>query len=222
MACTIRTQQESFWTSDFGKKYTERNTTQTRDEWEQFYTSNWGVTRKAMNEEFVGGLPRSMRVLEVGCNSGNQLVELQSEGFTDLFGVELQSDAVEVAKHRTKNVNLVCGSGFDLPFRSGFFDLVCTNGVLIHIAPNDLPKFFAEMYRVSKRYIWGFEYYSDEVTDINYRGHSGFLWKANYAQLMMQQFPDLKLVKKKMYPYVMPGMEANTDCMFLLEKTGGA
>lgn len=220
MACTIRTLQESFWTSDFGKKYTERNTTQTRYEWEQFYRSNWGVTRQAMNEEFVGSLPRSTRVLEVGCNSGNQLVELQNEGFTDLYGVEVQSDAVEMAKSRTKNINLVCGSGFDLPYKSGFFDLVCTNGVLIHVAPCDLPKFFAEMYRVSKRYIWGFEYYADDVTNINYRGHTGFLWKANYAQLMMKQFPDLKIVKKKLYPYIMPGMEANKDCMFLLEKIG--
>jgi len=218
MYSMVKTQQESFWTSDFGKKYTERNTTQTRDDWERFYTSNWGVTRKEMNEKFVGSLPRSTRMLEVGCNSGNQLVELQEEGFTDLYGVELQSDAVEEAKARTKHVNLVCGSGFDLPFKTGFFDLVCTNGVLIHVAPADLSKFFDEMYRVSKRYIWGFEYFSDDVKDINYRGHTGFLWKANYAQMMMQQFPNLKLVKEKKFPYVMPGMEANTDCMFLLEK----
>lgn len=216
----VNTQQESFWLSDFGKKYTQRNTPKTQQDWEHFYKSNWGVTREAMNVEFVGDMPRSLRVLEVGCNSGNQLVQLQNEGFTDLYGIELQRDAVEEAKKRTTNMDIICGSGFDVPFKDGFFDVACTNGVLIHIAPADLPKMFAELYRVSKRYIWGFEYYADDVTDVDYRGHSGFLWKANYADMMMKQFPDLKLVKKKMYPYVMPGMEGNVDCMFLLEKQG--
>ena len=74
------------------------------------------------------------------------------------------------------------------------------------------------MYRVSNRYIWGFEYFANEVTEINYRGNAGFLWKADYARLFMEQFPDLKLVKKKQYPYIMSGMEQNSDCMYLLEK----
>jgi pseudaminic acid biosynthesis-associated methylase len=213
-----RTEQENFWLGDFGKEYTLRNTPQTQEEWDKWYVLNWGVSKKVMNTEFLGELPRTTRILEVGCNSGNQLIALQEDGFTDIYGIELQAYAVEEAKKRTQNMNILCGSGFDLPFKDGFFDLVCTNGVLIHISPDDLPKIFAEMYRVSKRYIWGFEYYSDNLTDINYRGNAGFLWKADYAALFMQQFPDLKLVKKKLYPYVISGMETNSDCMYLLEK----
>lgn len=213
-----RTEQESFWLGEFGKEYTARNTADSQDVWDKWYLENWGVSKRAMNDEFLNDLPRNSRILEVGCNSGNQLIALQQSGFTEIYGIELQAYAVEQAKKRTENINILCGSGFDLPFKDGFFDVSCTNGVLIHISPTDLPKIMAEMYRVSNHYIWGFEYFAEEVTDINYRGNSGFLWKADYAKLFLDQFPDLKLVKKKQYPYIMSGMEHNSDCMYLLKK----
>lgn len=213
-----RTEQENFWLGEFGKEYTNRNTPDLKEGWEKWYLENWGVHKKNMNDEFLSEIPRNAKILEVGCNSGNQLIALQESGFTEIYGVELQSYAVEEAKKRTTEINIICGSGFDLPFKDSFFDIACTNGVLIHISPTDLPKIMAEMYRVSKRYIWGFEYYADDVTEINYRGHEGFLWKADYAKLFMDQFNDLKLVKKKQYPYIISGMEHNSDCMYLLEK----
>lgn len=213
-----RTEQENFWLGDFGREYTNRNTPESQEGWEKWYLENWGVSKKIMNDDFLGDMPRDTKILEVGCNSGNQLLALQESGFTNIYGVELQAYAVEEAKKRTSGINIICGSGFDLPFKDGFFDISCTNGVLIHISPTDLPKIMAEMYRVSKRYIWGFEYYADDVTEINYRGHAGFLWKADYAKLFMDQFSDLKLVKKKQYPYIISGMEHNSDCMYLLEK----
>ena len=213
-----RTEQESFWLGDFGKEYTNRNTPDSKEKLNQFYIENWGVTKTEMNNDFLGELPRNSKILEVGCNSGNQLLLLQDSGFTNIYGVELQAYAFEEAKKRTTGINVICGSGFDIPFKDNFFDVVCTNGVLIHISPTDLPRIMAEMYRASNRYIWGFEYFSEEVTEINYRGHDGFLWKADYAKLFMDQFPDLKLVKKKLFPYITEGMTENSDCMYLLEK----
>ena len=215
-----KTNQEEFWLGEFGQEYTNRNTPETQDEWKKWYLDNWGVSKNDMNDEFIGNLPKDSKILEVGCNSGNQLIALQEGGFTDIYGIELQAFAVEQAKKRTKNINILCGSGFDLPFKDSYFDIVCTNGVLIHISPDDLPKIMSEMYRVSKRYIWGFEYFAEEVTDINYRGNTGFLWKADFAALFMKQFPDLKLVKKQLYPYILEGMQSNSDCMYLLEKQG--
>ena len=67
-----------------------------------------------------------------------QLDGLQRSGWTNLWGIELQEYAVELSKHYTNHVNIVQASGFDIPFKDNFFDLVVTNGVLIHIAPADL------------------------------------------------------------------------------------
>jgi len=211
----MHTEQIDFWKGDFGKEYTDRLSFNF-EEWEKFYMDMWGKTKTDMNADSIGQLPKNSTILEVGCNIGLQLNGLQMMGFENLFGIELQPYAVEEAKKHTKNINIIVGSGFDIPFKDRYFDMVCTNGVLIHISPKDLPKFMAEMYRCSKKYIWGFEYYAEKTTDISYRGHANRMWKSDYAYLFLKQFHDLKLVKKAIYPYVKnPG---NVDCMYLLEK----
>jgi pseudaminic acid biosynthesis-associated methylase len=213
----MKTKQMNFWEGDFGKEYTDRNHF-TDETWDSFYKKTWGKTKLEMNADFIGHLPKDIKILEVGCNIGIQLNGLQRAGFKNLYGIELQPYAVEEAKKLTKNINIITGSGFDLPFKDNYFDVVCTNGVLIHISPADLPKIMQEMIRCSKKYIWGFEYFAETITPINYRGHENYLWKADYADLFTKESADLKLVKKEFYPYL--DNPANKDYMYLLEKTG--
>ncbi|WP_303311174.1 pseudaminic acid biosynthesis-associated methylase [Hymenobacter sp. BT730] len=214
---SVSTRQEEFWAGDFGRAYTDRNSRPVA-EWNEFYRTTWGLTKTEMNAAFLGHLSPESRILEVGCNTGMQLTGLQQAGFQNLYGVELQPYAVERAKEFTQHVNIVQGSGFDLPFKDNFFDVVCTNGVLIHIAPADLPRIMSEMVRCSRRYIWGFEYFSPEITTVPYRGNEGFLWKADYAKLFLAQFPELRLVKQEFYPYQTAAEKGNVDSMYLLEK----
>jgi len=209
-------EQMEVWASSFGKEYTDRNP-QTADDMDKMYLREFGVARSQLNREFLDGLDRDIRILEVGCNVGSQLASLQKMGFKDLYGVELQSYAVEKAKSLTKGINIIQGSGFDLPFKDGFFDLVYTSGVLIHIAPADLPRIVAEMARVSKQYLWGFEYFAEEHQEINYRGSSNLLWKGDFKNIFMKQIPQLKLIKSKRVPYLSepPG---RVDEMYLMER----
>jgi hypothetical protein len=74
-----------------------------------------------------------------------------------------------------------------------------------------------EICRCSKNYIWGLEYYADEYTEITYRGQKELLWKANYANLYLQQFEDLEIVKQEHLRYL---DSDNIDTMFLLKKIG--
>ena len=214
----MKTEQTKFWEGEFGKSYTNRNTLNHED-WNQSYVEKYGITKLELNNRLIGHLPKDSKILEVGCNTGQQLEGLQRQGFSQLYGIELQWYAVEQARSLLEQVNILQGSGFDLPFRDRYFDLVCTNGVLIHIAPDDLPTIMEEMYRSSNRYIMGFEYYANEVTEINYRGNQGFMWKADYAQLFQNQFPDLKVVKKEVVPYIVEAERGNEDCLYLLEKS---
>lgn len=213
------TNQENFWIGKFGQEYTNRNTPKSFAEWEQWYVNNWGKTRLEMNAEFIDSLPRDINLLEIGCNSGNQLLALKEAGFTNIYGIDLQAEAIELAKDRTGLTQLSCASGFNIPFEDGFFDLVVTNGTLIHIAPGDHARIMSEMFRVSKRYIWGFEYYAEDIESISYRGEEGYLWKADFARIFLEQFPSLVVVKKKLYPYVRKDMEGLFDAMYLLEKS---
>jgi len=72
-----------------------------------------------------------------------------------------------------------------------------------------------EMVRCSSKYIWGFEYFDNEITDLKYRGNTGFLWKADYAKFFLNRFHDLSLVNKDFYKYI---ENDNVDCMYLLSK----
>lgn len=209
------TRQMGEWAGNFGREYTERNAL-TLEEMELLYKKQYGVTRTEMNSKFIGDLDRDIKVLEVGSNIGNQLLCLQKAGFNNLYGIELQPYAVELSKSRTKGINIIQGSAFDIPFKNDFFDLVFTSGLLIHIAPGDINAVLDEIYRCTKQYIWCFEYYSEEYTQINYRGHADLLWKANFSQLFLKHFNNVILVKEEHFRWL--DNDNNIDFMFLLQK----
>ena len=209
------TKQEHFWNSEFGKEYTDRNDWNDDDGWDKIYKDTWGMTKLEINDKVLREIPRDIKILEVGCNYGAQLRGFQRMGFENLYGVELQSYAVEKSKEKYQGLNIIQGSGFDLPFKDGFFDLVCTNGVLIHISPNDHYGFMKEIYRCSKKYIMGWEYYNQELKELNYRDHAGFMWKADFAKIYQANFPGLVLKNEVLVKYIASN---NQDSIFLLNK----
>lgn len=209
------TEQLEKWGGEFGKEYTDRNPT-SLEELEVLYQQNYGLGRAELNRAFLENMLASIRILEVGSNVGTQLLCLQKMGFKNLYGIEPQAYAVELSKSKTRDINIIKGSGFDLPFKDNYFDLVFTSGVLIHIHPSNIPQVMKEIYRCTKTYIWGFEYYAQEQTEIIYRGHNNLLWKANFSKMFLEQFNDLELVKEKHLPYL--DNEQNVDMMFLLKK----
>ena len=69
----------------------------------------------------------------------------------------------------------------------------------------------------TEKYIWGCEYFSEVLEEINYRGNTGALWKQDFMGKFLEKHPDLRVVKDKKISYK---DSANMDHMFLLEKTG--
>lgn len=209
------TKQMGKWEGEFGKEYTDRNDL-SLEGLDALYQKNYGKTRTELNEEFLEGIDRSIRILEVGSNIGNQLLCLQKMGFSYLYGIEIQSYAVELSKSRTKGINIIEGSVFDIPYKDGYFDLIFTSGLLIHISPTDISLAIREVYRCTREYIWGFEYYSKEHEEVVYRGHKSLLWKGDFARIYLQLCGDLELIKEKRLKYL---NSDNIDSAFLLRKT---
>lgn len=208
------TPQLKVWQGEFGRAYTDRNIL-TPSQLDRLCSANYGVSRSEINREFLAQIPRHARILEVGCNVGNQLLLLQEQGFNDLTAVEIQSYAIETARQRVPGVLFKQASAFDLPFEKESFDLVFTSGVLIHIAPPDLGRAMGEIHRCARSYIWGAEYFSAEPAAVNYRGHEDLLWKMDYAEMYLSSFSDLKLVRERRLRYL---QNKNVDTVFLLEK----
>lgn len=209
------TKQMKEWSGEFGRSYTDRNDLGL-EEREQLYISQFAIGRRELNTVFIGDLSRKLSILEIGCNVGDQLAFLTEMGFSHLTGLEAQNYALFRARKRLPDARLIQGSALALPFPDASFDLVFTSGVLIHIHPDHLPTVLTEIYRVTRDWIWGMEYFALTPTEVIYRGQSGLLWKAPFADLYQQHFPDLRLTREQRLSY-----QENTDnvnSMYLLRK----
>jgi pseudaminic acid biosynthesis-associated methylase len=172
------------WKGDFGEQYTLRNSVEWR-------------SRVAGFRSILGELG-TRRVLEVGCNRGHNLVALSEvlEPEVELVGVEPNLTALRLARQSTDKAGFLCGSIYDLPFKSDFFDLVFTCGVLIHIPLEKLPAALRELDRVTSRYMLLMEYFSEQDQEIIYRGRSGLLWKRNFPFHVMKACEQLTVISQ--------------------------
>lgn len=214
----MTTAQEQEWAGEVGAAYTDRNTW-SAEELDRVYLNCFGVTRTGLNQRFLGNLKtplRFLRILEVGCNIGMQLRHLQKMGFWNLHGIELQQYALD--RLCVDRVETRQGSATDLPYPDEAFDLVYTSGVLIHIPPDSLSLALSEILRCTERYVWGFEYFSEELCEIKNRGWKDMLWSANHAAMFIDMWPGLKLLDWWQAPDQDPRRAGTVGCMYLLEK----
>lgn len=178
-----KTEQETFWEGDFGDEYTRRNR---------------GTGLVAANAAFFSRvLTRTHKiqsVLELGSNIGLNLMALrQLLPTAKLSAVEINEKAASELRANLPDVDLHLSSilGFQ---PDTTWDLVFTKGVLIHIDPTMLPIVYKLIHRASSRYILVSEYYNPKPTEVIYRGHSGKLFKRDFAGDMLDKFSELSLV----------------------------
>jgi pseudaminic acid biosynthesis-associated methylase len=196
------------WEGDFGREYTERNT----EDRDALCKRLYGETAVKLTEWFLNGLPRGMKVLEVGCGSGANIGILAKVGIHNVIGVDIQPEAIKRAQEIGWDV--VEGDAKSLPFKDGSFDMVFTSGVLIHIPPDDLEIVMGEMLRVSRQYIHGLEYWHPELIEVEYRGQMGLMWKGPYAELWQARGLNLRRYHRLEYK----DGSGCVDELYLLEK----
>ncbi|WCJ60815.1 methyltransferase domain-containing protein [Fontisphaera persica] len=204
-----QTPQEAFWAGAFGSDYTQRN------QGERLVASNASLFQRLLAK---ASPPAS--ILELGANIGLNLVALrQLLPEAHLAAVEINPEAVSHLR-RLPEVEVFHESLLEFqPPRA--YDLVFTKGVLIHIAPEQLPKVYDLMYRASRRYVALAEYYNPTPVSVPYRGHLDRLFKRDFAGELLDRFPDLRLVD---YGFVYrrdPAHPQDDLTWFLLEKTAG-
>lgn len=178
----------SAWTGAFGNAYTQRNA-----------VNDTRIARKAEMWKTVlrsisTALPKTL--LEVGANAGINLRALQQLHTMEMYALEPNAKARELlVRHRVVPVgHLVNGTAEHIDLADDSVDLVFTNGVLIHIAPDDLESAYREIFRVSRRYVLTIEYFAHEPETKPYRGEIGLLFKRDFGALWLDLYPNLKLV----------------------------
>lgn len=178
-----KTGQESFWEGSFGDEYTSRN--------RELYAGY--QDRRPFFEELLRRMTGVRSVCELGANGGQNLETLRTvDPSLELTGVEINGAACEEMR-KLPGVTAVQSSIQDyVPGRK--FDWVFTCGVLIHVNPDDLPAVYRKLVDLSNRYVLVNEYYNPRPQEIDYRGHTGRLFKRDFAGELLDTCPDLELV----------------------------
>ncbi len=111
-----------------------------------------GKPRHEVDVEFLKPVPRDASVLEVGSGYGRQLDALRALGFQRLCGLDINAVGL-----RRSTGAAIQGDWTALPFADESFDMVYTNGTLMHVHPLILRRVTDELVRVSRQWIWCFE-----------------------------------------------------------------
>lgn len=88
---------------------------------------------------------RQIRVLEIGCGTGEVLAVIGETGCI-CTGVEVSQDMLRLCHNR--GIDAVHGTADHTGFPANSFDLVFSQEVLEHLHPEDVPGHFAEAYRL--------------------------------------------------------------------------
>ena len=175
---------EVLWAETFGDDYTVRN--------DRDYDPRRTFFMELFYKCQIGN------VLEVGCNTGMNLdliaQALPSEHYA--WGCDVNRRALNTLHIRHKELNGVYASGFDLPFRDDYFDLVFTCGVLIHQKPEEVETMMQEIIRVSGRYVLAMEYDSPQFEEIPYSNQKESLFKGPYGEIYEKRY-GLRLIETR-------------------------
>lgn len=120
------------------------------------------------------------RVLEAGCNIGNNLSEFPVD--FDVNGLDMNEKALNKCKEKYPSFKFEKGSVLEIPFPDSSFDVVFTRGVLIHISPDNIEKSTAELLRVSKKWVFNLEYFGEDNKMIKWKRGDDLLWYRNMKE----------------------------------------
>jgi pseudaminic acid biosynthesis-associated methylase len=173
---------EMLWAGEFGDAYTERC--------HMFpYVTRWKFLKSIIED------CRISSILEVGCNSGANLGIMKEyvPSPRNVWGCDINVNNINLVRQLWPEVQSVVASGFDLPFRDDYFDLVFTAGVLIHQKPTEIDAMMQEIIRVSGKYVMAIEYYEEIFREIDYRGGKETAFAGPYGDIYEKRY-GLKLI----------------------------
>ncbi len=179
----FKTEQEDFWSGNFGNEYIERN------QGNQLLASNLNFFNKALQQ---AGKIESCK--EFGANIGMNMKALKLlYPSINLKGIEINPKAAAELATVIGEENVFNGSIYDSSTEDQV-ELSLIKGVLIHINPDMLQLVYQKLYDSSSKLILIAEYYNPSPVAIPYRGHLDRLFKRDFAGEFLAKFSDVTLV----------------------------
>lgn len=129
-------------------------------------------------------LEKGMKVLEIGCSSGDRLLWVQENLGLKCVGIEPSEQAVKIARER--GIEVAQGTADSLPFENISFDLVIFGFCLYLCDRTDLFRIAQEADRVLKDPGWLIilDFFSANFIARSYHHHEGiYTYKMDYRSL---------------------------------------
>jgi SAM-dependent methyltransferase len=104
-------------------------------------------TRALTRQGYFGGC---RNLLDVGCGSGVSVRYHREISGIEAYGIDFASPAVETWKKCGVDKFCSVASAEDIPFKDDTFDMVTCTDVLEHVPEENVPRVFAEMFRVGR------------------------------------------------------------------------
>jgi len=172
------TRLEALWAGEFGQAYVDRNRV-LDDRRGRFWS-------RLIGQHDIAS------VLEIGCGQGGNLRPIaQVIEPRNVWGIDVNDRALEIARLGAPGINAVEGVARQLPFRDGFVDLTFTVVVLIHQPDTTLPIVIAEAVRCARSFVLWAEYHAPTTEEVPYHGVEGSLFRRDYGSIYHELFPEL-------------------------------
>ncbi|MBI4093117.1 MAG: class I SAM-dependent methyltransferase [Candidatus Kerfeldbacteria bacterium] len=98
---------------------------------------------------FVKNLPKSARVLDLGCGPGTDTLKLKAAGL-NVEGFDLSDDLLAIARKNNPAVTFTQGDMRKPPYKDRLFDGVFAKASLLHIPKSEISSVLAEVIRILK------------------------------------------------------------------------
>ncbi|MHA1343261.1 MAG: class I SAM-dependent methyltransferase [Promethearchaeota archaeon] len=92
----------------------------------------WFVSRRNIIVRIVKKYKRNIKILEIGCASGQLISKLKRYNYKSVIGIDISKEAIKQCKNRNIE-NIICMDGSKLGFKNNEFDLIIASDILEHI-----------------------------------------------------------------------------------------
>jgi SAM-dependent methyltransferase len=170
---------------------------QPRDYWtlrggDEYFSEQEGQPARSERAHWLAQRVASYRpesILEVGCGYGKQLRAIREVHDVPMLGLDFSPTQLGLALSYLEGldrIDLVLGSGMELPFPDGSFDLVLTSAVILHNPPQDAEQIRGEVLRVARRFA---AHNEDRDTSYNRYGYNTAAWYRDRGILLAEAGP---------------------------------
>src|SRR5574338_687609 len=135
--------------------------------WDQ-YAKDFAVHYNEEMAKFIKDLALSLRaqsVLEVGCSAGNDLKLFPQE--LSVNGIDVSEIAITKAKENLPSFHFKIANAVSIPFDDSSVDFVFTRNLFNYLEESEIKKSIDELFRVSKKYIFNIELFSENEDRID-------------------------------------------------------